>query len=124
MDVRKMTYADETFDLIIDKSTIDAILCADTPYLNVTKMLSECQRVLKTGGRYVANSFGNPVYREYLFLGDHLGFYLETFKIKDKDAIIVNNRYRNEEKGNTYIYICEKMEDAAERHKEHYNSAI
>ena len=29
MDVCEMAYKDETFDLIIDKSTIDALLCGD-----------------------------------------------------------------------------------------------
>jgi hypothetical protein len=29
MDVRKMTYESNSFDLIIDKSTIDALLCGE-----------------------------------------------------------------------------------------------
>ena len=29
MDCREMTYKNEFFDLIIDKSTIDALLCGD-----------------------------------------------------------------------------------------------
>ena len=33
MDVCDMTYKDETFDLIIDKSTIDALLCGDHSFM-------------------------------------------------------------------------------------------
>ena len=36
MDVRDMKdFKDETFDLIIDKSTTDAILCGDQSFINV-----------------------------------------------------------------------------------------
>ena len=62
MDILHMNeYQDETFDLIIDKSTIDTVACTSYPYFNTAIMLKECQRVLKTGGNYVAISFGKPV---------------------------------------------------------------
>ena len=67
MDVRDLSYEEETFDLIIDKSTIDALLCGSHAYFNVAVMLKECQRVLKTGGYYVAISYGSPANREFHF---------------------------------------------------------
>jgi ubiquinone/menaquinone biosynthesis C-methylase UbiE len=67
MDCRDLKYNDESFDLIIDKSTIDALLCGDKAYLNVAMMMNECQRVLKTGGYYVAISYGVPENREVHF---------------------------------------------------------
>ena len=67
MDCRDLKYNDESFDLIIDKSTIDALLCGDKAYLNVAIMMNECQRVLKTGGYYVAISYGVPENREVHF---------------------------------------------------------
>ena len=42
MDVRDLKYEDDTFDIIIDKSTIDAMLCGNSAYLNVAQMLKEC----------------------------------------------------------------------------------
>lgn len=41
MDVRDITYPDGYFDVAIDKSTIDALLCGDNAYLNVAKMMKE-----------------------------------------------------------------------------------
>ena len=41
MDAMNMTFANNTFDIIIDKSTIDAILCGENAFLNVAKMLFE-----------------------------------------------------------------------------------
>jgi EEF1A lysine methyltransferase 4 len=60
MDVRDLQYDDESFDVIIDKSTMDALLCGDQSFLNVAIMTKEVQRVLKTGGVYVVISYGQP----------------------------------------------------------------
>ena len=43
MDVTDLKYLDDTFDLAIDKSTIDALLCGDNAFINVAKMLKEAQ---------------------------------------------------------------------------------
>lgn len=40
-DVTNMKYEDNSFDVAIDKSTIDALLCGDNAYLMVAKMLKE-----------------------------------------------------------------------------------
>jgi len=39
MDVRNLQYPSNTFDMIIDKSTIDALLCGDNAFMNVAKMM-------------------------------------------------------------------------------------
>ena len=39
MDVRNMKYPDDFFDVVIDKSTIDALLCGNFSFLNVAIML-------------------------------------------------------------------------------------
>ena len=39
MDVRDMNYESNFFDMIIDKSTIDAILCGEDAFINTAKML-------------------------------------------------------------------------------------
>lgn len=57
MDVRELKYADESFDLVIDKSTIDSLMCSDSPLLNVAKMIEEGYRVLKEGGYYFTVSY-------------------------------------------------------------------
>jgi len=42
MDVRDLKYPDEFFDMILDKSTIDALLCGTAAFLNVAVMMKEC----------------------------------------------------------------------------------
>lgn len=39
MDVRALNFPSNFFDLIIDKSTIDALLCGDHAYINVALMM-------------------------------------------------------------------------------------
>ena len=61
MDCCDLSYPDNFFDCIIDKSTIDAILCGDNAFLNTALMLKESQRTLKEeGGKYIAISYGKP----------------------------------------------------------------
>ena len=48
-------------------------------------MVSECQRVLKTGGAYVVISFGKPNDRTKHFLRENLGFEVKSFLLKSKD---------------------------------------
>jgi hypothetical protein len=60
MDARDLQYEDNYFDLVIDKSTMDALLCGDHSFLNVAIMTKEVQRVLKTAAYYMIISYGMP----------------------------------------------------------------
>ena len=81
MDACNMTYPREHFDMILDKSTIDSVLCGKACFYNTALMLKECQRVLKTGGYYVTISYGEPEARLYHLQSPHLSFDIQKFKI-------------------------------------------
>ena len=87
MDVRDITYPDGYFDVAIDKSTIDALLCGDDAYLNVAKMMKEVQRVVRNDGYYVAISYGKPENRAYHFERDHLSFNMKQYVLYPADAV-------------------------------------
>ena len=100
MDVRKLEYPTEHFDIAIDKSTIDALLCGEEAYLNVARMTKEVQRVLKTGGHYMVISYGTPDSRLEHFHWGHLHW-------------DVSHRVVSEETENPhYLYLCQKKEGA------------
>ena len=42
MDARDLYYPDGMFDLVIDKGTIDSMMCTNYAYINVAAMLKEC----------------------------------------------------------------------------------
>ena len=118
MDVRDIKYESNYFDLAIDKSTIDALLCGDEAFINVAKMIKEVQRVLKVGGYYMIISYGAPDDRII-----HLKRKFEKFKIEilkiEKDYV--------EEKGYDnyhYIYLCQKLEGADEVSKQFFDETI
>jgi ubiquinone/menaquinone biosynthesis C-methylase UbiE len=91
MDVRDIKYSDSMFDLAVDKSTIDALLCGEKSFLNIAKMLKEVQRVLKDGGIYMAISYGKPENRVFHFEKEHLSFDINIFTIKKAYYMEENN---------------------------------
>ena len=103
MDARDLSYESQMFDLIIDKSTIDALLCDKFAQINLAIMLKECQRVLKIGGSYVAISYGEPDTREQMLKRvsmNHLEF--QTHKVerfsKEKNINLVHYMYVGKKK--------------------------
>eukprot|EP00356_Strombidium_inclinatum_P012707 CAMPEP_0170490806 /NCGR_PEP_ID=MMETSP0208-20121228/9574_1 /TAXON_ID=197538 /ORGANISM="Strombidium inclinatum, Strain S3" /LENGTH=94 /DNA_ID=CAMNT_0010766261 /DNA_START=292 /DNA_END=576 /DNA_ORIENTATION=- len=79
MDVCDLKYPDNYFDVVIDKSTIDAILCGDNAFLNTAIMLKEGQRVLKVDGKYIAISYGKPSTRSFHFERKFLSWTLKEY---------------------------------------------
>lgn len=65
-DIREMSYPNESFDVIVDKATVDALLAdkseqdEDGVCPDVAKTLNEFVRVLKPGGVFIWISFGRP----------------------------------------------------------------
>ncbi|XP_051127755.1 uncharacterized protein LOC127249135 isoform X1 [Andrographis paniculata] len=64
MDVRDMSAFDKgSFGAVIDKGTLDSLLCGQNSRQNAAKMLEEVWRVLKDKGVYILVTYGSPVYR-------------------------------------------------------------
>ena len=121
MDVTQMDQIEaNTFDLVVDKSTIDALLCGDNSFVNVAKMCKEVQRVLKVGGAYFVISYGKPESRAFHFEQDFLSFNIREFIVYDQEAITAKEK---EEKTH-YIYVCTKKEDADEISELNYTSVL
>ena len=114
MDVRELKYADESFDVVIDKSTIDALLCGEHAYMNVAKMTREISRVLKTSGIYFIISYGKPENRILHLERDHLAFDIHFYSIKKEND--GNNEHEHEHVHEQvhYGYICTKKPEAKE----------
>ena len=101
-DVMNMKYPSNTFDLAVDKSTIDALLCGEDSFLNVAKMTRQVQRVLKVGGIYMVISYGTPNTRLEHFTRAHLDFDVKFEKVNpDADS-----------ESTHYIYACIKRSNS------------
>lgn len=64
MDVRNMQFKDASFDAVIDKALLDAMVCTDGANQNVSLMLSEIHRVLNPTGVYICVSHGTEAQRK------------------------------------------------------------
>lgn len=104
MDCCDLNYPDNFFDIAIDKSTIDAILCGDNAYLNTAMMLKEGQRVLKEGGIYIAISYGKPETRSFHFERPIFNWKLNQYVFYPVNA----KDDKDKEESSHYIYICTK----------------
>ena len=63
----KMKYEDGSFDCIIDKACLDAILCGENSAPNSKLLLDEIYRVLSPNGVYICVSYGLPDMRLVYF---------------------------------------------------------
>lgn len=60
MDCFDLSFDDNTFDSVIDKSTLDTFLCSEEMFANIPRYLEGVHRVLKPGGFFLIVSF-NPL---------------------------------------------------------------
>ncbi|KAJ4455533.1 putative protein kinase domain protein [Paratrimastix pyriformis] len=63
MDVRHLTYPSEAFEAVIDKGTVDAIVCGEDKDLAMAELAHEVLRVLTPGGVFICISCVEPAYR-------------------------------------------------------------
>jgi len=120
MDVCDLKYPDGFFDMAVDKSTIDALLCGDNAYINVARMMKEVQRVVKPNGYYVAISYGKPESRAFHFERDHLSLTMKQYVLYPVDA---ETEEQKEEKSH-YIYVCKKNDEAERIPEEQFEKVL
>lgn len=63
MDVRQLAFEDGSFDTIIDKGTLDSMMCGDSAAADAPAMLREITRVLAPGGVFIMITYGEPSVR-------------------------------------------------------------
>ena len=101
MDVRKLEFHANSFDLVVDKSTMDALLCSESnAFLSVAEMTREIQRVLKPAGNYLSISYGNPENRSCHFLSSHLSWTFRYYTVGIESDL----------RSKHFAYVCEKKE--------------
>lgn len=117
-DVLCMDLGPATFDCVVDKGTLDAIMCnldQDLKKHNTQKVLDEVHRVLKPGGNYVVISFGQPEVRTPYFLAtglyDNICWYALSPSGDDNNS---SSRVKTTKRKQTiYIYNLRKGTDVS-----------
>ena len=98
-----------TFNAVIDKGTLDSILCGENSAKNAKKMISEVFRVLVPGGHYICITFGDPQHRKKHFETQQWGNLAVDKVLKPSPENSSNsNPDENEIKEYHYIYTMTK----------------
>ncbi|XP_078524130.1 EEF1A lysine methyltransferase 4 [Lissotriton helveticus] len=72
MDARALAFPNESFDVVLEKGTLDAMMVEERDPWNVSpqtaelldKVLKEVSRVLRPGGRFISITFAQPHFRK------------------------------------------------------------
>ncbi|KXJ26006.1 EEF1A lysine methyltransferase 4 [Exaiptasia diaphana] len=72
MDITKMSFTSSSFDVVIEKATLDALLVEEKDSWNPSKeardcmncVLSQVSHILKDGGRFISVTFSQPHFRK------------------------------------------------------------
>ncbi|XP_062832925.1 EEF1A lysine methyltransferase 4 [Anolis carolinensis] len=72
MDARALTFTDKSFDVVLEKGTLDSLMVEEKDPWNVSheatqlldKVLMEVSRVLRPGGRFISITFAQPHFRK------------------------------------------------------------
>jgi len=108
MDCRQMEFPDGIFNVVIDKGTLDSILCGEGSTHNAQKTLSEVSRVLSPTGYYLCISHGQPAYRLTYLQRQEFGWNVKVLTVQ-KPMMGMTASLAGEEKDNLhYVYICTK----------------
>ena len=78
MNVMQMAFGDASFDAVIDKGTLDSLLCGDNSTASCGRYLAEVSRVLRPGGVFFAVSYGTPENRLQYMENDEYGWRVQV----------------------------------------------
>ena len=111
MDIREMDFPDSTFGAVLDKGTMDSILCAEGSLMLAAKCLSEISRVLEPNGVFVCMSHGHPNIRMQVFDKPEYGWRVSVHNVAKPMLKFMkpatNEEEENEENSFHYVYVCQ-----------------
>ena len=110
MNMCALNFPDLCFDAVLDKATIDSILCGENSTANTSRYTHEVARVLKPGGVFIVISHGAPDIRLSYLEGDY--GWTVTVSTLPKPVINVAGLPEVSKigEGGTmhYVYVCRK----------------
>eukprot|EP00968_Pinguiococcus_pyrenoidosus_P019029 scaffold1988_cov255-Pinguiococcus_pyrenoidosus.AAC.7 len=107
MDCRKMSFPDASFDVLLDKGTVDSMTAAsNTREENAAALVNEFARVLRPGGRcFVFSSYGPDEEKDMMTL-------LQAPDCELRCRVIDFAPYEYPDQSYSYVYTLEKLATA------------
>ena len=120
MDAMDMKdFQDEMFNVVIDKGTLDTIMCSDNFMVNGRQMISEVHRVLKPGGKYICITYGDPEHRKKHF-ETKTWEKIITEKIYKPPTSVKESKEPKDDKNIHYVYILTKKKEKRRNFRKRY----
>lgn len=114
MDLRAMEFPEGAYNVVIDKGTLDSVLCGEGSTLNVQKMLMEVSRVLDSKGTYILISHGQPSYRLTYLQRPEFGWDVKVHTVGKPTMGMASAQPTDDKEGNVhYIYVCQRGSDGS-----------
>ena len=114
MNVCSLEFPDESFDAVIVKGTMDAILCGEGSTANVAKMCMEVSRVLKPSGILFVVSYGVPDNRMQYLENEDYSWTVTTHTVPKPTVSATAVPDTKDANSVHYIYVCAKGGNAEE----------
>lgn len=106
MDCTEMDYPDKSYDAIIDKGTMDAILCGEGGPEKVGQYLTHCSRILRPRGTLIVVSYANPDMRSLYLDRPEYGWTVKTETVPKPRLLDTPSRSAESH----YIYILTRSQ--------------
>ena len=106
MDVLNMKEVQNAeYNVVLDKGTLDSVLCGDNSEANAEKMLTEINRVLKPNGVYICISYGSEEQRKEYLKSKIINFWDIRVDKVAKPSVILSGSITDEKDPKNYHYI-------------------
>ena len=120
MNMLQLKFENETFDVVIEKGTLDAVLVeekdpwyiSDKGFDLIQAALDETSRVLKRGGRFISITFAQPHFRKQLYCRSRYDWNYEMVPVKSENSF------------EYFVYIMTKNAPLSKKDKEYELSII
>jgi len=108
MDATDLKFSDGQFNVIMDKGTLDTLLCGDNSTANAAKYCAEASRVLQSDGVLFIVSYGTPENRMSYLEQEEYGWSVNVHTIAKPTVSAAATADSSDASSVHYIYVCQK----------------
>ena len=103
-----MDFPDSAFGSVLDKGTMDSILCAEGSLILASKCLLEISRVLQPKGVFICISHGHPNIRMQVLEKPEYGWQVTVHNVPKPVLKLGRENVQEEENVFHYVYVCRR----------------
>eukprot|EP01127_Copromyxa_protea_P024573 TRINITY_DN9753_c0_g1_i1.p1 TRINITY_DN9753_c0_g1~~TRINITY_DN9753_c0_g1_i1.p1 ORF type:complete len:219 (-),score=40.22 TRINITY_DN9753_c0_g1_i1:6-662(-) len=89
MDIKNLDFEDHSFDIVLDKGTLDTLIYGKSQQSDISAVLNEIHRVLKPKGKYLAISDEDPELRLPILQNGNRGWNASVRSLSEDDHLSI-----------------------------------